>query len=717
MRLQSKKYYLIEVIFCIFFLAGDFDSHSQDNKELDSLKNVLKSERSSEIKAEINLKIGNSLLSVKPEESRLYAIAGLGLGKKSKNPSLLTDLWGVIGSSYFYEGEWAKSLNAYKKSLQFAIKNKARKEEAIARSNIGLVHMRTSNYVEAQKEFISSLAVREEIKDIKGEVNVLSNLGTLYSLMNNGEKEFYYNQEAYKRALKTGDKLKIANTLNNLGGTYYNKGKPVNALEYFKKAIKIFIEENEVYSLASTYSNTGMLLIELKRYDEAEKDLNEGLRLKRELGDLSGEGTLLAQLASFYCEKGDFEKGLDHYKEAEKIFIKGNEPSNLQYIYKSLAEEHKKRGNANEAYKYLLKYDELRDTLLSESQARAVEEMATKYETTKKEKEIRLQKQNLKIKNELLKSKQVELESEKYFKNSIIVGLCLAILLAFVIARSLYINKRKNRLITKQKQIVEEQKQFIEEKSKEITDSINYAQRIQQAILPPPELLSQIITDNFIFYQPKDVVSGDFYQLYQLDNEIIVVTADCTGHGVPGAFMSMIGNEQLGKIIMERGITQPAAILDALHLGIRKALKQDRSDIETRDGMDLALYKLNYKTLELEYAGANRPLWILENGKINEIKANKQPIGGIQSESRTSFTNHSVKLRNGNILFSFTDGFIDQFGGEKGKKYMLKKFGQFLETIGSKPMSQQHNDLIKEFNDWKGNREQIDDILVIGVKV
>jgi serine phosphatase RsbU (regulator of sigma subunit) len=181
--------------------------------------------------------------------------------------------------------------------------------------------------------------------------------------------------------------------------------------------------------------------------------------------------------------------------------------------------------------------------------------------------------------------------------------------------------------------------------------------------------------------------------------------------------MSMIGNEQLTKIINEKGLRQPAAILDALHTGIRSALKQDRTYGETRDGMDIALYKLNLVTLNLEFAGANRPLWVLEDSEIKEIKANKQPIGGLQTDSRTPFTNHSIQLKKGCSVYTFTDGYADQFGGEKGKKFMLKNFERLLLEVKNKPMGDQKKIIFESFANWKANHEQVDDVLIIGIRV
>lgn len=292
-----------------------------------------------------------------------------------------------------------------------------------------------------------------------------------------------------------------------------------------------------------------------------------------------------------------------------------------------------------------------------------------------------------------------------------------------------YIKYREKKLI-KEKAVLEnkveertlelkEEKQKVELAHKDIKDSINYAKRIQEAILPLKETISKYLKSYFILYKPKDIVAGDFYWFHALpqDNSVLIAAIDCTGHGVPGAFMSMIGNEQLSKIINEKNITQPDLILNELHKGIRAALKQDQMQGETRDGMDIALCKVDLKNNNLEYAGAMRPLWLVRNNELLEVKADKQPIGGLDADYRKPFTNNKVDLQSGDTLYMFTDGFADQFGGEKGKKFMLKNFEKLLLEINAETLNAQEDILNKRIEAWKGAHEQIDDILVIGIRI
>lgn len=262
---------------------------------------------------------------------------------------------------------------------------------------------------------------------------------------------------------------------------------------------------------------------------------------------------------------------------------------------------------------------------------------------------------------------------------------------------------------------VTEQKGEIERKNRDILDNLNYAKRIQSAILPETSLIHNSLPDSFILYRPKDIVSGDFYTFSHKDNRILLSVADCTGHGVTGAFMSMIGSSQLNQIINERGITQPAKILNHLNTGIAEALKQNATDVN--DGMDIALCSFSPDTRSLEFAGANRPMWLIRGGEWFEIKPDKLAIGGFRVQREAVFTNHEIQLQPGDAIYLFTDGFADQFGGPDGKKMLSKRFRELLISMQSESMQEQERKLNHYFDKWKNSLEQVDDVLVIGIRI
>jgi len=260
------------------------------------------------------------------------------------------------------------------------------------------------------------------------------------------------------------------------------------------------------------------------------------------------------------------------------------------------------------------------------------------------------------------------------------------------------------------------QKEKIEEQKKDITDSIVYAKHIQEAILPELEKVQSVLTESFILFKPKDIVSGDFYWFTQKKERVIFAACDCTGHGVPGAFVSLIGNDLLNQIIIEKDKDNPGEILSLLSMGMKSVFTRTGSEQQAKDGMDMSLcvFDKNFKTLE--FAGAQNPLFLIRRGELIQIKGDKQPIGG-STELNYHFTNHKIELQKGDTIYIFSDGYQDQFGGDKDKKFTSRRFKQLLLDIQGESMENQKQILVQTIEKWKGDRVQLDDILVIGVKI
>jgi serine phosphatase RsbU (regulator of sigma subunit) len=257
------------------------------------------------------------------------------------------------------------------------------------------------------------------------------------------------------------------------------------------------------------------------------------------------------------------------------------------------------------------------------------------------------------------------------------------------------------------------QKEIIENKSKEVEASITYARRIQSAILPSDNFISKVLPRSFVLYQPKDIVSGDFYWVEKVGNKLLIAVVDCTGHGVPGAMVSVVGNNALNRTIKEFKLTEPALILDKLNELVEETFEKSEDDV--KDGMDLSLCSFDPDTFELLWAGANNPIWIHNAEGMKEIKGDKQPIG--KFIHRKPFTSHKIHLKKGDSFYLFSDGFADQFGGPKGKKFKYKQLMNILIDSKNKKKADQKQILLDALQSWKGNIEQIDDICVIGVEV
>lgn len=350
-----------------------------------------------------------------------------------------------------------------------------------------------------------------------------------------------------------------------------------------------------------------------------------------------------------------------------------------------------------------------------------IEDNELDYESLLKQREAELAQANLLVKKremenaelaELVSKQQLEeqLLSAKNRNKSILIGV-FAMVLGFVFVL-LYSMKRKNKTITRQKEEIEIQKTNVEEIHHEMIDSITYAKRLQEAILPPLALFSQALPDSFVLFKPKDIVSGDFYWMETQEGKIIIAAADCTGHGVPGAMVSVVCANALNRAVKEFGLIDPGAILDKTRELLVATF--ERSDKDVRDGMDISLCVLDRNTLQASWAGANNPLWIIRNGEFLEFKANRQPIGKHMEQQQ--FVTHEFEIEPGDNLYMFSDGFQDQFGGPKNKKYKVKKLKDFLTSICDKAPGLQLELLHEEFDRWKGSFEQTDDVCVIGIR-
>ncbi|NQV52111.1 MAG: SpoIIE family protein phosphatase [Flavobacteriales bacterium] len=349
-----------------------------------------------------------------------------------------------------------------------------------------------------------------------------------------------------------------------------------------------------------------------------------------------------------------------------------------------------------------------------ENLAAVLAEVNAKYEAQAQAKEIALLEKEKQLSDQGRQESAAELETVRSTMIYLILGLLAFFIMIFYIVRSNIARKRLNKEISAQKEEIEQQHDQLEEKNREITDSITYAKRIQSAILPPARLIKEHLASSFVLYKPKDIVAGDFYWMESIEETVYFAAADCTGHGVPGAMVSVICVNGLNRSVREFGLREPGQILDKTRELVIKEF--EKSEEEVQDGMDISLCALNTKTNALRWTGAHNPLWIVRKGaaEIEEIKADKQPIGKYNLEK--PFTTHSVQLEKGDTLYIFSDGYHDQFGGDRGKKYKSSKFKSFLVELAKKPIGQQHEILDKEFESWRGSLEQIDDVCVIGVE-
>ena len=633
---------------------------------------------------------------------------------KFKNDTLLAPLHKKIGLIYESDGIYEKALPHYLKSLDYYTKLNDQTGIASNLNNIGLIYYYQKNYKQALENFKRALPIVEKLNFKFGIASVLTNIGNIYTAQNETEKA----KKTYERVLKIdkeiNDKEGVAKTLNNLGLIYSSMNDYITARSYFLKSIQFQKEIGNEQALAGIFENLSV---------SYEREVKEN----RDKKGISNETPYSP------AEKEKFAKALKYLNKAKALALKYKLQDVRLRIYNERAYIYSELKNYKKAYGAMVDYDELRDSLQNEEMQKELGRMQAIYENDKKEKEIALQHMQIQKNN-------LKIEKQQTFQQALIAFIALLTLLAFAILRSYYQKKKANLLLASQKQEIESQNEIItlhknelEEKNKDIMDSINYAKRIQTAILPPDNLVQYCFPESFIFYQPKDIVSGDFYWIDNVEHRRFAAAVDCTGHGVPGAFMSIVGYNALNLTLKNAHIYQPASILDNLNLILEETLRQ-KGKQDVRDGMDMSLIMYDTEKKELQYAGANNPLYIIrkkdipmiidgeekepnisnEHLNLYEIKATKQPIGAY--DDKKPFENHIIKILDNDTIYMFSDGFADQFGGKDGKKYKYKPFKRLLLEHYPSTIKQQLSTLTTDFNEWKGELEQIDDVCVIGIK-
>ncbi len=663
----------MKLFFQILFIVFTLKSFSQ-NQITDSLKKIaVRVDKDSASK--IYVKIANIFTGVNSDSVRAYAI----IADKFAKPNSLTkgDVLIQFGNSYHMENKIDSALAYYNKALGYFQKINNEKGIGKVYQSFALVKKSKGDIEGAIIDSKKALVAYGKIDWNLGRVNVLNNISNAYASLKKNKESVEYSRQSFSLSKKLNDSLKYYSMMAEYGGKLLNIKLIDSTIYYINKATP-FLEKNNQFNL---------LLVANSNLGEAYFNIFKSPELS---------------LPFFY--KCVTYSNLSGAKD------------NLQVVYRNIAVCYLIAKQTDSAEFYFVKTMNIKDSLANQKGLELTKELQTKYETEKKE--LQIKNQSLEINAQEKQNKQQQL--------IIILG-ALALLSIGFFGAMAFINfkktqkakliiEEKNKLVETQNKQINLQKNIVEEKQKEIIDSINYAKRIQNAVLTGNEVWSKISVEHFILFKPKDIVSGDFYWAYNTpNNRSIFLLADCTGHGVPGGFMSMLGNSFLNEIIVENKIFKADTILNKLRDKIKTALHQDGA-IEQKDGMDISLCVWNKLDNTLEFAGANNPMWLVRNNQITEYKADKMPIGSYVTDT-IPFTAQAIQLQTGDCIYLITDGYADQFGGIKGKKYKYKPLMDLLLANHTKPMLTQKELFAKTIDDWKQGYEQVDDISLIGVRV
>jgi len=645
----------------------------------------------------------------------------------------------VLGDIYYQWGKYDSSKIYYTQSLVIQEKLNDTYYIALFLYNIGNCDAKHGNYQVAIKSFQDASTYFEKIKERDGASNCLFSIGRVYENQVQSEMSIENNRVNFNKALEyynnalrifreTNNKNGIANCMMAIANVYTRIAYSEYTLKYkenwedsilripAKEIEKRFVRSKDYYMQALEITRTigdtqneMVVLVNLaqiavyeRQYGKALDYNAKALRTSQRLGLTYQVAVAYNGLGDVNYRKGNFPEAIEYYRQGLKLALQSGHRELTRSIYQRLSQVYEKSGNAIEALKYHKLFVVVKDSIFSDESQKTLSLMQTRFETAKKEQAIKQLNTETELQNSVI-------QRQKLMIFTFIIGFLIIMVFVILLLKLYRKIKWNNKQLNEKNVLISHQKQ-------EITDSIRYASRIQTSVLPPIERFSKLLPESFVLFMPRDIVSGDFYWITETDHKVIVVAADCTGHGVPGAFMSMLGVSFLDEIVAKEGVSSPNCILDRLRENIKRTLSQTGKQDEQKDGMDIALCVIDRDAKKVDYAGAYNPLFLVRGGELLEFKADKMPIG-IHITDKVPFTCTSVDYQPGDSFFIFSDGYADQFGGDTGKKFMSKPFKRLLTEVATLPADEQRKRIYDAHMEWKGEHDQVDDILVIGFRM
>jgi len=675
-------------------------------KRIDSLKTVLRNEKEDSIKVN-NL---NQLVVELYHENKYItadsmADCAMQIAKKLNYKIGIGVAYENMGTVSCMQGRFTEGLKNYEQALSIEEEVGDKAAVASTHGNKGLAYYQQGKYPEALKEELMALKFDEESGDKSTIADQCGNIGNIYNIKGNEDdalKQFTRSLDLY-----TGLKNKegIAMAYGNIGNIYQDKGNDSAAIRCQERALKINEEIGQKYGIGNAYANIGGIYYGERNYDKAYK--NELLAMKEyhAINDAQSMASVAEIIGSNFIQEKKFAEA-KQYLDSSLDFTKiTGAKTVLRDVYYDFTALDSALGNYRQSIADYEKFIAYRDGINNEASTRKLVSEQLNYEFDKK---LALQKEEEERKN-------IIAETSK--KRQVIISVSVSVALLLVIIFSGLLSLRF-RVTQKQKKIIEQQKQLVEEKNKDILDSITYAKHLQDAILPPLNVIKKYLPETFILYKPKDIVAGDFYWMENIGDTIFIAACDCTGHGVPGAMVSVVCSNALNRSVKEFKITEPGKILDKARELVLETFEKSEGDI--KDGMDVSIAAISYQPmanglLQMQWSGANNPLWYMHKNEFKEIIPDKQPVG--KQEGEKPFSTHTIELSKGDTIYLFTDGYADQFGGPKGKKFKYKQIREKLVAISHLPLAEQKQELERTFESWRGNLEQVDDVLIMGILV
>jgi len=584
-----------------------------------------------------------------------------------------------------------------KKNLELAQKIGYKRGEAMALCGLGEFHNARGTYGMALESLIPAAKIYEQLKDFKKASATYNSIGNTYLGLNNYEKALEFYKLSYDQAETANSKLAKATSAVGIANIYMKQGKFAEAISELMYSKAVYENSNKDFYSAFVYANLAEAYCEMKELDSATYYARKALPLMEKENSRYGVSLVNMTLGNIDFAKDKLNSALNYYFKTLQISEEDKAVDNQKNVCLQIFKLFEKKNNPAQALAYYKKFTNLKDSIYNAESRNSLFELQTKYDSDAKEKENKLLQQDKMIAKKSAQNSRILL----YF---IIGVLILVAVFTYISLKNLKKQKHMN-------VVLQQQKELVEQSRKEILDSIMYAKRIQTTILAHRDFINNHLSNNFVYFKPKDIVSGDFYWAYKKNNLFYLAVCDSTGHGVPGAFMSLLSISFLNEAIGEKNILKPNEVFNYVRQKLIDAISREGQ----KDGFDGVLLCVNKDNNEITYSAANNRPVVVTNNVLKELESDRMPVG--YGEKKEEFKLHSIKLQKDDTLYLFTDGYADQFGGPKGKKLMYKKLHEFLVNISNQSFESQTEALGANFDSWKGNLEQVDDVCVIGLRV
>jgi len=685
--------------------------------KIDSLRNALRSAQQDT--ARVNTLAALSQEYFKLNDDSIFSLASraLALSKKAGYERGYALAWNCFSVYYRNKSENWKALQ-YADSAE---RTARRVGDSLLLSNIynskAVVYKERGEYAKALNTYLLAIDICEDARDSFSLARLYQNAGNVYRNLKEPHKARELLDHALRIRMRQGDSSLIAQVYINYGTVFRELKQNDSAEIIYMKALGILRRHGNHREVGIVLNNVGNLYADRKLYPEAMEYYRQAVVIRKKLGDRSGLATTYNNMCGTLLDMGDPKAALAYLDTCIPIAESTEQKPLMIECYKNYAKVSVQLKDFESAYNYYVRFKTLEDSVFSEKSTRHINELSAQYQTEQQANRILAQ--------------QAVIEGQQQFNVFMgVVAVLVLVLLLFLYGN--YRNKKKiNTELERKNDTLALQNAIIEEKNRNITHSITYARRIQEAMMPSEEEVRSLFPHSFVLFRPRDIVSGDFYFIERLHTKsgeslIAFAAADCTGHGVPGAFMSIIGHDILRLSLAQREVNSPGEALDYLNHHLSLALRQQNRGEQVRsgahsgtvvqDGMDIAFCVLNPHTNELFFSGAHNPCWIVRaDGRFEELAADKQPVGFF--EQQQPFATRKTNVQPGDCIYLFSDGYADQFGGEKGKKFKYSALRELFLRIHRLPVREQKKELERVFEEWKGDLEQVDDVLVFGVRI